>query len=228
MKNILFKTIIGLGLAVSISSCKKSDSPLTKVTPTNIDSIASNYYEQYLKLYPLEATSQGDLRYNDQLPINIDKDFILGEIAFYNSIQKQLENVDYKSLSDEDKVVYDVLDYTLKDKIEAYAYHPEYIPFSQFTGLPLNFPLYGSGQGSQPFNTEKDYEDWLKRMEKFPEWMNAAADNFREGINNKVVLPRKLVVKMIPQMKAEEIITPDFEKNIFYGPVKNFPQSRVI
>ncbi|KFE99338.1 hypothetical protein IX39_01285 [Chryseobacterium formosense] len=224
MKNIILKAILGLGLAAGIVSCKKTDSPLTKVTPTNIDSIAANYYEQYLKLYPLEATSQGDLRYNDQLPINIDKDFISGEIAFYNSVQKQLENVDYKGLSDEDKVIYDVLDYTLKDKIEAYAYHPEYIPFSQFTGLPLNFPLYGSGQGSQPFNTEKDYEDWLKRMEKFPEWMTAATENFREGINNKMVLPRKLVIKMIPQMRAEEITTSDFDKNIFAGPIKNFPK----
>lgn len=224
MKNILSRCILGISLAISLVSCKKSDSPLTKVTPINLDSIASNYYEQYLKLYPLDATSQGDTRYNDQLPINIDKDFISGEIAFYNSVQKQLEQVDYKSLSDEDKVVYDVLDYTLKDKIEAYAYHPEYIPFTQFGGLPLTFPLYGSGQGSQPFKTEKDYDDWLKRMEKFPEWMDAAIENFREGINNKVVLPKKLVVKMIPQMKSEEIVTPDFEKNIFYGPIKNFPK----
>lgn len=225
MKNILSKAVLGLGLAISLASCRKTDSPLTKITPTNLDSIAANYYEQYLKLYPLEATSQGDLRYNDQLPINIDKDFISGEIAFYHSVQTQLENVDYKALSDEDKVVYDVLDYSLKDKIEAYAYHPEYIPFTQFGGLPLNFPLYGSGEGSQPFNTEKDYEDWLKRMEKFPEWMNAATENFREGMTNKIVLPRKLVLKMIPQMKAEEIITSDFEKNIFSGPVKKFPKN---
>ncbi|UFH30612.1 DUF885 domain-containing protein [Chryseobacterium sp. C-71] len=225
MKNIISKAVLGLGLIVSLASCRKTDSPLTKITPTNLDSIAANYYEQYLKLYPLEATSQGDLRYNDQLPINIDKDFISGEIAFYHSVQTQLENVDYKALSDEDKVVYDVLDFTLKDKTEKYSYHPEYIPFSQFEGLPLNFPLYGSGQGSQPFNTEKDYEDWLRRMEKFPEWMNAATENFREGITNKIVLPRKLVIKMIPQMKAEEIITSDFDKNIFSGPIKNFPKN---
>lgn len=225
MKSIISKSILGLGLLVGLASCKKSDSPLTKVTPTNLDSIASNYYEQYLKLYPLDATAQGDLRYNDQLPINIDKDFISGEIGFYNSVQKQLDNVDYKALSDEDKVVYDVLDYTLKDKIEAYAYHPEYIPFTQFGGLPLNFPLYGSGQGSQPFKTEKDYSDWLKRMEKFPEWMDAATENFREGINNKIVLPKKLIVKMIPQMKAEEITTSDMDKNIFYGPIKSFPKN---
>ncbi|ASW75302.1 hypothetical protein IQ37_10435 [Chryseobacterium piperi] len=225
MKNVLLKGMICIGLAVSLASCKKSDSPLTKVTPTNLDSIASNYYEQYLKLYPLDATSQGDTRYNDQLPINIDKDFISGEVAFYNSIQNQLDKVDYKSLSDDDKVVYDVLDYTLKDKIEAYAYHPEYIPFTQFTGLPLNFPLFGSGEGSQPFKTEKDYEDWLQRMNKFPLWMDSAIENFKDGITNKVVLPKKLIVKMIPQMRAEEIISPDLDKNIFYGPIKNFPKN---
>ena len=61
-------------------------------------------------------------------------------------------------------------------------------------------------------------------MEKFPEWMNAATENFRDAMTNKIVLPKKLVLKMIPQMKAEEIITPDFNKNIFSGPVKNFPK----
>lgn len=225
MKNFLCAAFLGLGIVANLTSCKKSDSPLTKVTPIEIDSIAADYYEQYLKLYPLEATAQGDLRYNDQLPITIDKDFISGEISFYNSVQDQLKKVNYKSLSDNEKTIYDVLDYTLKDKIERYAYHPEYIPFTQFGGLPLDFPLLGSGQGSQPFKTEKDYEDWLKRMEKFPEWMDTAAENFREGMKNKMVLPKKLVLKMIPQMKAEELTNPDFEKNIFLGPVRNFPKN---
>ncbi|MCQ4035747.1 DUF885 domain-containing protein [Kaistella montana] len=225
MKNIFYKALCGVGIIVSLVSCKKNDSPLTKVTPADLDSIAANYYEQYLKLHPLEATSQGDYRYNDQLPITIDKDFISGEISFFNSVQEQLNKVDYKNLNDEGKTVYDVLDYTLKDKIENYAYHPEYIPFTQFDGLPLQFPLLGSGSGFQPFKTEKDYQDWLSRAEKFPKWMDAAIENFREGMKNNYVLPKKLVVKMIPQMSAEEIISPDFEKNIFYGPVKNFPKS---
>ena len=159
------------------------------------------------------------------MPINIDKDFISGEITFYNSVQNQLKKVDYKSLNDQDKTVYDVLDYTLKDKIERYAYHPEYIPFTQFSGLPLDFPLLGSGQGNQPFKTEKDYSDWLKRTENFPAWMDAAIENFREGITNQYVLPKKLVVKMVTQMNAEEITTSDFSKNIFYGPINNFPKN---
>lgn len=225
MKKLFCKKLFGFLIIASMISCKKSDSPITKVTPVDLDSITANYYEQYLKLYPLDATAQGDERYNDQLPINIDKDFISGEITFYNSVQNQLKKVDYKSLSDQDKTVYDVLDYTLKDKIERYAYHPEYIPFTQFSGLPLDFPLLGSGQGNQPFKTEKDYSDWLKRTENFPAWMDAAIENFREGITNQYVLPKKLVVKMVTQMNAEEITTSDFSKNIFYGPINNFPKN---
>ena len=225
MKNLIYATFLGVVCLTGLTNCKKSDSPLTKVTPIEVDSIAADYYEQYLKLYPLEATSQGDSRYNDQLPINIDKDFISGEISFYSSVQNKLKKLDYKSLNDNDKTVYDVLDYTLKDKIERYAYHPEYIPFTQFSGLPLEFPLLGSGEGSQPFKTEKDYMDWLQRMEKFPDWMNTAEGNFREGIKNGLVLPKTLVAKMIPQMKADELTSADFDKNIFFGPVKNFPKN---
>lgn len=223
MKNLFYLTFILLFAAVTLITCKKSDSPLTKETPGDIDSIAANYYEQYLKLYPLEATAQGDPRYNDQLPINIDKDFISGEISFYNTVQEQLKKVDYKNLSDDKKTIFDVLDFTLKDKVERAKYHPEYIPFTQFSGLPLDFPLLGSGEGSQPFKTEKDYNDWLKRVDQFPVWMDVAIANFKEGMSSQHVLPRKLVIKMIPQMKSEELTTKDFEDNIFYGPINKFP-----
>jgi uncharacterized protein (DUF885 family) len=176
-------------------------------------------------MYPLEATMQGDSRYNDLLSNNISSEFISKEIEFYTDTQKKLKSIDYDDLSDEQKTVYDVLDYTLKDKIERYAYHPELLPFSQFEGLPLDFPLLGSAEGNQPFKTTKDYDNWLKRIDAFVIWMNTAEKNFREGMKQNVVLPKKLVVKMIPQMHSEEIITEDFDKNIFYGPIKKMPKN---
>ena len=224
MKIHFYKAFLAVLAVVFLASCKRKDSPLTKVTPVEIDSIAANYYEQYLKMYPLEATMQGDERYNDLLPVDIDEDFISGEIAFYNDVQNQLKGIDYKSLTDDKKVIYDVLDTTLKDKIERYAYHPEYIPFTQFGGLPLDFPLLGSGEGPQPFKNEKDYDNWLKRMNQFPNWMASATENFKEGMKTGMVLPKALIVKMIPQMRAEEITSQDFDKNIFYGPIRNFPK----
>lgn len=224
----LCKIICVTILAYCFFSCKKDDSPVMITTissaTSELDSIASNYYEEYLKFYPLEATSQGDDRYNDMLPDNLSQDFIKKEIAFYNSVHNRLKSIDYNNLDDDHKVVYDVLEYTLVDKQERYAYHPEYIPFTQFDGLPLTFPMLGSGTGIQPFKTEKDYENWLKRIDEFPIWMDSAIENFRLGIKNNTVLPKSLVLKMIPQMKAEEITTFEIDKNIFYGPIKNLPK----
>ena len=53
MNKIFRRIFFIIGLSAGLASCKKSDSPLTKETPLEIDSIAANYYEQYLKLYPL-------------------------------------------------------------------------------------------------------------------------------------------------------------------------------
>jgi len=221
-----YKLLLFVWLVLNVS-CKKGDSPMVKnvgFNTSDLDTIAAGYYEEYLKMYPLEATSQGDERYNDLLPNNLSQEFIQNEIAFYSSIQSQLRTVGYESLSNDQKVVFDVLEYTLIDKQERYAYHPEYIPFTQFGGLPLDFPMLGSGSGIQPFKSEKDYDNWLKRIELFPVWMDSAIENFRAGIKNNVVLPKSLVIKMIPQMKAGEITTLDIDKNIFYGPIKNIPK----
>lgn len=227
MKNFVLRTFLSWAAAVAVLSCKETKETSIHRTvataPADIYTVAEEYYEGYLKFYPLEATSQGDLRYNDQLPVNISAEFIEKEKNFYLSIQDKMKNVPYAQLSNEDKTVYDVLKYTLEDKIEACQYHPEYIPFHQMGGLPLTFPLYGSGEGSQPFSTVKQYEDWAKRMQQFPAWMSAAQENFRKGMANSFVLPKKLVQKMIPQMRAAEITTADIKTNIFYGPIRKFP-----
>lgn len=223
MKNKFIPFALVISLLFLVFSCKKESTIKNEQTQSSavLDSLASKYYDQYLQFYPLEATAQGENKYNDLLTNTIDSNFISKEILFYNSIQEDLKKIDYNQLPEDDKVVYDVLDYTLKDKIERYAYHPENIPFTQFGGLPLDFPLLGSGDGNQPFKTSKDYDNWLRRMEKFPEWMDTAIANFKIGIKNKQVLPKKLVIKMIAQMKGAEIIETDLSKNIFYGPIRN-------
>ena len=92
------------GLLISCNY-KETTTTVETTTKANIDSIAANYYEEYLSFYPLEATSQGDNRFNNQLPISISKEFIDKEIAFLSRFQEQLKNVDYESLSNDKKVI---------------------------------------------------------------------------------------------------------------------------
>jgi uncharacterized protein (DUF885 family) len=69
----------------------------------------------------------------------------------------------------------------------------------------------------------KDYDDWLKRGQQFSVWCDSAIIYFKKGIKENIVLPKRLVVKMIPQLEALQ--TEDVTKSVFYGPVNKFPAS---
>src|SRR5947207_6438787 len=43
--------------------------------PRDFDKLAEDYYEEVLKLNPLQASSIGDNRYNDRLAIDIGEDY---------------------------------------------------------------------------------------------------------------------------------------------------------
>lgn len=195
-----------------------------QTTSTAKDSFAGvldDYYEERLKLFPIEATQQGDTRYNDQLPIDISQEFLSRTKAFYTDIQKKLNSFDREKLSDEDKISYDILKRELALQLEQYPFHQEAIPFNQFTGLTLVFGQLGSGEGAQPFKSVKDYDDWLKRVSAFAVWGDTAVAAFRKGMASGNVLPKSLVIKMIPQMT--DLVVSDPKKSLFYGPIKKLP-----
>ena len=100
-------------------------------------------------------------------------------------------------------------------------FHGELMPFAQLFALPLTMGQLGSGVGDQPFISVRDYENWLQRISAFGIWTDTTISNFRKGIKAGMVLPKALVVKMIPQY--ESLAQSDTSKNVFYGPVKHFP-----
>ncbi|MDJ1471716.1 DUF885 domain-containing protein [Xanthocytophaga flava] len=213
--------------ALTLAACtsKSTDtSQTTAMTETNpkLTKLFDEYYEERLKFFPLEATSQGDNRYNDQLPNDISQEFIGQTKSFYEKYLSQLQAISRDSLSDQDKIGYDVLERDLKIQLEGIPFHTEEIPFQQFWGLPLQMGMLGSGDGSHPFHSVKDYDDWLKRAASFTVWADTAIGNFKKGMADGVVLPKSLVVKMIPQMN--DLVVADPTKSIFYGPVNKFPE----
>lgn len=189
---------------------------------TSLHKLFDNYYEDRLKLFPFEATAHGDNRYNDLLPNNGSVQYITQLTIFYDHYLAGLKKYKRQSLNNDDRTSYDLLEYILKTGKEAISYHPEYIPATQFRSLALTMPTWGAGGNVQPFKTVQDYQNWLKRIAAFTIWVDTAVANFNKGIKAGVVLPKALVNKMIPQM--EKLAEKDTSKNIFYGPVRNFPQ----
>ena len=183
------------------------------------------FFEQYTegnyKIFPLTATFNGDPRYNDLLPASFTDSNIQLQKAFYNKFLNGIKKFDRKILNDNDKISYDIFKREMETALEGLSYKTNLIPFTQFSGLQFTLAQLGAGTGAQPFKTVEDYENWLSRAQKFAVWSDSAIVYFKKGIVQNFVLPKSLVVKMIPQLEA--LPTDDVTKSIFYGPVNKFP-----
>lgn len=183
-----------------------------------------DYYQEYLILFPLEATSIGDNRYNHLMPARIAPEFIAREKSLYLRTLDNLSKLNLNQLDPSDQLACEVLQYELKLRLEGLKFDSERIPATQFEGLHLTFGQLGSGTGSHPFKSVKDYDDWLARMDAFGVWSRVAIEQFRRGAKDRFVLPKALVEKMIPQM-FDETIVGDLEKSIFYQPIVSMPKT---
>ena len=219
----MYKTFLLLFAVIAIVSCKSSNNGADKEDNKELSAVFNNYYEDRLKLFPLEATAIGDTRYNDLLPIDFTDAYRKQLKDFYNQYLAELNKYQRENLSEKDQLSYDDFKREMQISLEGLNYPENYIPFQQFWGLPLTMGQLGSGSGNQPFKSVKDYDDWLSRASMFPAWADSSIVYFRKGIAANYVLPKALVVKMIPEMEAMQV--KEDTASLFFSPVKKFPAS---
>lgn len=205
---------------ISVLSCQKMKQSAEK--NPELDKIVSNYYEDQLKLSPLSATFNGDNRYNDLLNI----DFIDSHRALIKTTltkyQQSLKAINRGSLQANDQLTYDLLVRDVNLGLEGLTFPENLIPLNQFYGFHLTFAQLGSGSVIQPFETVKDYENWSKRMVKGAAYLDSSIVYFRRGMAAGYLLPKSLIVKIIPQLDAFHVT--DIKESTFYGPIKKFPK----
>jgi uncharacterized protein (DUF885 family) len=102
------KKIILLILSIiTFQSCKENKKEQAKEITSNVDFdvLLEKYAEESLKLYPLNATSQGDERYNDKLPNNLSDEFRAEEKAFYTEYLNKVQEVKDESLTESQRMI---------------------------------------------------------------------------------------------------------------------------
>ncbi|MEJ6981122.1 DUF885 domain-containing protein [Pedobacter sp. P351] len=213
--------VIILSFLLASFGCKQQVKEEEKAEMKEITKLFEKYWEERSQFFPLEATQQGDNRYNAVLRNDQTKGFRDSLAVFYQTYLKELSEVNREELNDNDKISYDIFQYEMNIQLEGLKTNQWMIPFQQFWGLPLTMGQLGSGESYQPFKTPEDYKNWLARIDGFSVWVDSAIVNFRKGMKAGVVLPRPLVQKMIPQMEA--MIVDEPTKSLFYTPVVRFP-----
>jgi uncharacterized protein (DUF885 family) len=213
-------------LALMISSCKidsKTENQLATLPNEAFNTMLDNYYQDVLKLNPLNATLLGDNRYNDTLPNFLSNDYRAKADSIYTAYKNQLNDFDDDSLTENQLISKKVLAWECDINLEGFNYKTDLLSINQFNSLHLIIGQFASGASAQPFKTVEDYSNWLKRLDDYVVWMNNAEEKMKTGITEGYVLPKSLIEKLIPQLK--DGANDNIEEHLFYGPIKNFPES---
>ena len=188
-----------------------------------LNALYAEYWEDVLRLNPIQATFQGDPRYNDQLPNFLTAESRAEQRAFTEGWLKRIEAIGPAGLSGQDLISYEIFVKNAKDELESYQFPGWMMPINQFGNIAGFVAQLGSGTNAQPFSTVQDYDNWRKRASNVPAIFDTAILNMREGMKAGVVQPKVLMQKVLPQLDA--LINDNPEATLFWGPIRKLPAS---
>ena len=187
-----------------------------------LNALVEEFFERELEFNPLTASSIGDDRYNDRLANQISPEYRQQYAAFNRDYLERVLAVDPEILNEQDRLTYETFRYSREMELEDMQYPSHLQPINQFYAIGNSFAQLGSGTSVHPFESVKDYDDFVSRADDFVVIMDQAISNMKTGMKEDIVQPRILMEKVLPQLEAQ--ITDNVEESLFYNPIKNMPK----
>jgi uncharacterized protein (DUF885 family) len=188
-------------------------------TEVQLQQLFDDHWEYSLQSNPIFATSQGVDRFNDQLPET-------GVGAMAESYQKskefldRLSDISREELSDESRINYDIFENQLKGSIRAYELNHHLLPLNGWWDYHASFANLAD---DVPFDTVEDYENYLSRLEAFPDYNGGYIERMRKGIELGIIRPRIVFDDYVASIEA--LIPGSPEEHQLYEPFEEFPDS---
>ena len=189
----------------------------------DFSSLTKSYFDDKNSLDPLGATQSGQNQYNDQLQFEMTDSYRKSQTAFFDKYATALTTIAKDKLTEEEKNSYEIIKWEVEIGQSLLKQPTNLLPVHQFWGTHLTMGQFAGGTSAQPFKTEQDYNNFLKRMDKYAVWIDSAMVYMKKGISKGVVLPKSLTVKLIPQFAG--MATATIEDNLFYSAIKLMPAS---
>jgi uncharacterized protein (DUF885 family) len=203
-------------LAPLVSS---ADRPSLEVRRKSLDQLLVDEWEYELRESPELATLLGDYRYNDRW-----SDFSLAHVEQ----QKQdlarwvtrFAAIDIAGFPEQEKLNQVLMLRNLKERIEAIGLKTFEMPIDQQDGAHLQF---AEALTIIPFNTTRQYEDYLARLHALPRALDQITEVLRQGLKDKLIPPRYLLEKTVKQ--CDDLAAPAGNTNTFAQPLIHFPDA---
>jgi uncharacterized protein (DUF885 family) len=146
---------------------------------------------------PILATANGEYRYNNELG-DVSSASQLVRLKYLRSIDGKLKSIDAKSLSAEQQINFAIYRSQIQDgiqDIELQSYllliNSDSSAFDSLIQLPQ----------LHPFETRKDYADYLSRLKKIPNYIDQCIALLKTGLKRGITAPR---ISLVGREKALE------------------------
>jgi len=211
--------VVGLMLVGMAGSVKSAETKSLDARRQELKQLIAEQWEYTMREAPEFATIIGDYRYNDR--------WSDGSLAHVAETQKdaktwlaRFEAIDTTGFPEQEKLNQQLMVRNLKGQIESTDLKLYEMPVDQFYGAHLQLAQFVS---NIPFNTTKQYEDYLTRLHKIPGLMRDLIEILNQGAKDKMMPPRFLLEKTVQQCTS--IAEPAGEVNAFGQPAKHFPDA---
>ncbi|OHE85544.1 MAG: hypothetical protein A3G75_06205 [Verrucomicrobia bacterium RIFCSPLOWO2_12_FULL_64_8] len=199
--------------------------PLAAAPAGDLARLLKDYDESRLQLYPAEGLWRGDYRFLDRYEENLTDAHLAERRRLNAGFRTRLAAIDGRTLSPQDRLSRDILDWDLADEAESLApglgERFQLLPLEHFYGRHQSFAQEMQWRGRFPFRTAADYDKAMARMHGFARWIDEAIVRMRQGAAQGVVQPRVIVERMIAQ--AEVPARTPSEQSVFFGPIAHLP-----
>jgi uncharacterized protein (DUF885 family) len=207
---ILFLALL-LTTRLSLAQAPAADS-------TNaLKSLLTEEWEYELRTSPEMATSLGDNRFNDRLDDD-SAEFHQSEVKQNHEFLARFEAVNPAGLSAQDALSRQLMIRKLLEAIDGAGFKPWEMPVTQMAGIHLSLIEMST---FMPFNTVKDYENYLSRLHQVPHAFDQTISNMRQGMNDRLMPPRYLLEKVA--LQAEDVAGKTGEASPFAKPAQTLP-----
>ncbi len=223
--SVVFTALIAAGCATNNN--QPAQNPVTQASQLaevqKLQQIFDDYFEVGLKLNPVSATFMGRHEFNADFDQPLTQALIDKKLQIERDFLQRIQQIDPSNLSSQDKLSYQVFKIDREQGIRESAFANHLMPLNQLFSNQIFFPMLGSGQSAQPFNTKKGYLNFISRAEGFVDYMDSVIAMYREGMKLGIVQAKVIVRKIILQLQMH--VVAKAEDSVFYGPINNLPDA---
>lgn len=182
----------------------------------SLNKIFEDYFNEWIHLFPLDATLMGFdiLNEIDEIPISISEEFKEREINFYKKYKNLAKSVDQNLLNEKNKFYLKAFKFTCDLSLKELSFPDNLLPINHFFSFHLLFPSISSGL-NQNFEKKKDILNFYKKINFFKNWIEEVIKNLKKGIELDITLPFAVVKKIMEQidfiLKLEKKNNPCFK-----------------